>query len=211
VLLLAAASLLMLPGLQSGSIEPSFRAEMNPGGAAAVQVQLVVSPEGSAVSCTRAFANGPDSNVDAFCAMLRTRNRYAPARDASGRPAYGVAYLWSHWTKGKWTGSDVPSWNSPDLSLTVNRMPAGFEEGSLFRIALQVNAAGAVEACAAAMPGLASAVEDFLCREAAAGAVAPATDGQGRAVARVQEYLVRLTSKAHSDKVMKQIRRLERR
>jgi hypothetical protein len=192
-------------------LEPSFKAAMNPGGSAAVQVQLVTSPKGSVVHCARAFANGPASNGDAFCSMLRTRNRYTPARDSSGQPAFGVTYLWSHWTKGKWTGSDVPSWNSPDLSLTVNQMPGGFDEGSLFRLALQVNAAGAVEACAAAMPGLAPPVTEFLCREAASGPVAPATDDQGRAVARVQEYLVRLTSKAHIDKVVKRIKRLERR
>ena len=206
-----AASLLALPGLQSGSLEPSFKAGLNEGRDAAIQVRLVISPEGAAIRCTRTFVNGPEANAEAYCSTLRTRKHYVPARDQLGRPAYGVVYLWSHWSKGKWTGSNVPSWNPPDLALTVNRMPRGYAEGSLFRLMLQVAPTGSVEACAVSNPALPNPPTELLCREASADPVSPAVDQQGRAVPSVQEFIVRLTSKGALDKIMKRIRRLEQR
>ena len=203
----AAAGLITLPVVQSGTLEPSFKAEMNQGGAAAVQVRLVVSPTGVPIHCSRAFVNGPIGNAEALCSMLQTRVRFAPARNSLGRPAVGVIYIWSHWERGRWKGSAMPSWDPVDLALQTNRAPPGFAEGSIFRLALEVDATGRVESCAVSTTGIEGQVMDMLCHEASAEAVAPATDGQGTAVPSIQEFLVRLTSKATTDEIVKRLRR----
>lgn len=202
-----AANLIALPVLQTGTLEPSFNAELNQGRAAAVEVRLAVSPTGVPIHCSRGFVNGPPANAEAFCSMLQTRTRFAPARDAAGQPTYGVIYVWSHWSKGRWAGSDLPSWDPVDLALTINRMPKGFAEGSIFRLMLQADGDGKVGSCAVSTAGLTQQAIDMLCREAAKEPVTPATDERGTAVASVQEFVVRLTSQAFLDETMKRLRR----
>ncbi|MBW0006904.1 MAG: hypothetical protein JO335_04230 [Sphingomonas sp.] len=205
LLIATAASAMMLPALQPAMLKPSFKAKMNEGGSAALQVRVVVSPTGNVVDCRKAFLNGPPGNVDAFCSMLRTRLS-SPARDPTGQAAYGVVYLWSHWTHGFWTGSGVPSWDPPDLALETNHMPKGFADGSLFQLIVQADAKGTVQTCiaSAAVPAQA---QEMMCNEAAAGSVMPATNESGNGVASIQEFVVRLTPKSTIDAVMKRLRR----
>lgn len=200
-----AADLLMFPVLQAGALKPTFEAQMNQGGSAAVKVRLTVSPDGVPIHCTSPFANGPAANVQAFCSMLQTSTHYAPARDALGRPAYGTIQLWSHWSRGKWRGSAPPQWNPVDLALETNRMPKGFPEGSMFQLILQVDAHGKVEDCAARIAKLKNQARDLLCREASAVQIPVALDESGNTVPSVQEFVVRLTSKSHMDRIMREI------
>lgn len=204
-----AADLMMFPVLQTGTLKPSFDAQMNQGGSAALKVRLVVSPNGVPIHCTSPFANGPAANVQAFCSMLQTSTRYAPARDSLGRPAYGTIQLWSHWSRGKWRGSAPPSWNPVDMALQTNRMPKGFPEGSMFQLILQVDSSGKVQNCAARIRKLKAQARDLLCREASAVQLPVALDESGNAVPSIQEFVVRLTSKPHVEKVMKRIRSME--
>jgi hypothetical protein len=205
MLSVVAADLLMLPILQTGALKPTFDAQMNQGGSAAVKVRLTVSPAGVPVHCTSPFANGPAANVAAFCSMLQTSTRYAPARDSLGRPTYGTLQLWSQWNRGKWRGSTPPDWNPVDLALETNRMPKGFPEGSMFQLILQVDAHGKVENCATRIPKLEGQARDLLCREASAVQIPIALDESGNAVPSVQEFVVRLGSKAHNEDVWRQI------
>ena len=199
------ADLLMLPVLQTGTLKPAFEAQMNQGGSAAVKVRLTVSPTGVPIHCTSPFANGPAANVQAFCSMLQTNTRYAPARDSQGRPAYGTLQLWSRWSRGKWQGSDQPEWNPVDLALETNRMPKGFPEGSMFQLILQVDARGKVENCAARIPKLEAQARQLLCQEASAVQIPVPMDESGNIVPSVQEFIVRLGSKAHNEDVWRQI------
>lgn len=200
-----AADLLMFPVLQSGTLKPAFKAQMNQGGSAAVKVRLVVSPTGVPIHCTSPFANGPTSNVEAFCSMLQTSTHYLPASDPLGRAAYGTIQLWSLWSQGRWESNAPPSWNPVDLTLETNRMPKGFPEGSMFQLVLQVDKNGRVENCAARIRKLQTQVRDLLCREASSIQIPVALDESGTAVPSIQEFVVRLASKPHMDKMMKQI------
>jgi hypothetical protein len=204
-LLLSAASLMTLPVLQSGSLQPSFTAQPNQG--ADVQVRLVISAAGVPVHCTRTFPNRAAGNADALCSMLQATTRYVPAHDSSGRPIAGVIYIWSHWDHRRWTGSAMPLWDPVDLSLGVNRMPKGFDDGSIFPVALQIDPGGKIESCAVSNASLTSQVADLLCREAAAIKVVPATDERGIAVASVQELAIRLTPQATVDQLAKALQR----
>lgn len=156
-------------------------------------MRLVISAAGTPIHCTRTFPNKAAANADALCSMLQVTARYVPAHDSSGRPIAGVIYVWSHWDHRRGTGSAMPLWDPVDLSLGVNRMPKGFDDGSIFPVVLQVDPAGKVERCAASNADLASQVADLLCREASASTVMPATDERGIAVPSVQEFVVRLT------------------
>src|SRR5438309_6305384 len=174
-----------LPVLQSGSLRPSFRAQLNEGGAAAVQVRVVISPTGVPIHCSNSFVNGPPANVVAFCSMLQASTRFSPAHDAQGRPVYGVVYVWEHWHHGKWAGSEMPSWDPPDVALTTNRMPKGFPEGALFQLVVQADSVGKVASCTGPKR-LTQQVLDLLCRAASDQSITPAADEGGRAVPSVQ-------------------------
>jgi hypothetical protein len=201
----AAANLLTLPILQTGTLKPTFEAQLNQGGVAAVKVRLVVSPAGVPIHCTSPFANGPTANVEAFCSMLQASTRYAPARDSMGRSAFGTIQLWSHWSRRKWRGNAQPQWNPVDLALETNRMPKSFAEGSMFQLVLQVDPTGKVESCAVTTAKVSGQAKELLCREASAVAIPIATDEQDKPVPSVQEFVVRLTSKPFMDKVMKRV------
>ena len=194
------------PTLQVGTLEPSFKAAMNEGGSAAIEVRLVVSPAGIVTDCRKAFVNGPLANIDSFCSMLRAR-QFSAARDAAGQPTYGVVYVWSHWNHGFWTGSGQPDWDPPDLALETNQMPKGFAPGSLFPLIVQADANGKIEKCAVAVSNLPTQAQEMLCEEAAAGQVVPATDESGHTVASTQEFVVRLTPKSTIDAIMKRFKR----
>jgi hypothetical protein len=203
----AAASLMTLPSLQSDKLKPDFKAEFNEGGGGSVQVRLVISPAGIAIHCDRAWLNGPVKNVDAFCDMLRSRTRFQPARDEAGQPAYGVIYVWSHWNQRRWAGSYVPQWDPVDLALPVNKLPKGFPEGSIFELTVHANEKGMIAGdCTVAAGQQPSEVAALLCREAAAEPVMPATNERGEAVPSVQQFYVRLTSKALIDDVIKRLK-----
>jgi hypothetical protein len=202
-----AVSMMALPTVAANVLKPDFKAEFNEGGAAAVQVRVTVSPGGVPVGCERAFLNGPASNVDAFCSMLRKQVRFKPAVNASGRPEYGVVYLWSHWSQRRWTGSKVPTWNPVDLALVTNKMPKGSAEGSMFRLMVQVSPRGALETCAVQGSRTPDQVVDLLCREAAAEPILTALNEEGTAISSIQEFIVRLTSAPTLEKLEKRLRR----
>lgn len=206
--MLVAAILMALPVLQTGTFDPSFSPAPNQG--TDVQVRLVISAAGVPIRCSRTFPNRPAANADALCSMLQTRTRYAPARDPSGRPAVGVIYVWSHWNHRRWTGSAMPLWDPVDLSLSVNKMPKGFDDGAIFPLMLHVDPAGKVESCTPSIAGLTTEVTDLLCREAAPIRVIPATNEGGLAVPSVQEFTIRLTLQSTVDQFTKALERHER-
>ena len=209
ILSAAAASLLTLPVLHTGTFRPTFTPQWNEGGAAAVQVRLVVSPTGPPVHCSTRFGNGPKTNGNAMCSMLQTSTRYAPARDSRGEPTTGVIYVWSHWDHRKWRSNAIPSWDPVDLILHSNRMPEGFRDGSLFRLIVQADAAGKIGSCAVSTAPLKQQVVDVLCREASAVVITPGTDDRGAAVPSVQEFTIRLTRQKTIDKLAKQLRSIQ--
>lgn len=103
----------------------------------------------------------------------------------------------------------MPSWNPVDLALTTNKMPKGFPDSSMFRLAVQTDAKGlAIGQCTVrAARKLTGEVAELLCRETAAEPLIPAMDERGDAVPSVQEFIVRLTSQPGLDRFMKRLRR----
>jgi hypothetical protein len=199
-----AANLMKLP-IVAGSLRPLFEARLNEGKAAAVQVRVVVSPMATPTHCSASFVNGPPSNADELCSMLRAGARFWRARDNNGLPAYGVIYLWSHWKNGKWAGSQVPPWNPPDLSITTNRKPRGVVDFGLLRFVLQIDSRGKMMTCSGP-PGLTEEVQALLCRAAGAQTITPAFDDRAQPVPSVQEYTMRVISQPALDNVMKAVR-----
>ena len=201
-----AAGVMSLPVLQSGSLKPAFTATMNEGGAAAVEVRLIISPAGRPLHCDGIFLNGPRDNLDAFCSMLRSSTQFAPAHNRLGETTYGAIYVWSEWQKGKWTGSQTPQWTAPDLTVTTNRMPDSLPEGSLLRLVLNTDVKGKIDACVGPSR-VTPPVLQLLCK-AAAQATNALTDESGRPVPGVQEFTVRVTSQPAIDRVIDRLRKL---
>jgi hypothetical protein len=137
--------------------------------------------------------------------MIQSNVKISPARDATGRATHGVIYLWSHWNNRRWKGSDVPSWNPADLALTVAKLPKGIRNGSMFRIALQVDPGGTVDSCGVAAP-IRPEMINLFCRQAAAETAPPVLDDKGSPVGSVQEFSVRLTSQKSLDRLVKRLR-----
>lgn len=201
------ASLMALPVPQPGSLKPSFTAAMNEGGSAALEVRVVVSPAGVPIHCDAAFVNGPHTNVDAFCSMLQSSTRFAPAQNPLGEPTYGLIHIWSEWKKGKWIGSQVPEWNPPEVIITTNRMPNGFGEDSTLQFVLNTDSAGKVSACIGPA-GLPQQALDVLCH-AAAQAASPIIDENGKPVSGVEELRARVMSQPAVDRLKKWLKRFQ--
>lgn len=177
---------------------------MNEGGSAIIKLRVTVSPAGVPLHCDHPFLNGPVANAEMFCAMLKSTARFTPARNARGEPAYGTIQVWSHWNRGKWRGSARPQWNPSDLTLETNRMPKRFDDGFMFQLALQVDAAGKVESCSVVTPRVGDHGKDLLCREASAVTIPVPTDERGQPVPSVQEFVARVYSKKFLDRVHKE-------
>lgn len=194
--LLAVPDLTTVPAITSGSLQPTFKARMNEGGVASTKVMVVVSPGGAPVRCEAVFKNGPISNGEALCGLIRQHTHYSPAMDADGRPIFGVAYEWSQWRNAQWLGANVPEWDPVDLVFEVEKMPDGVGEMSTFRLALLVDGSGNVRHCRILDAPVSDQLVAILCRQAGSGLVTPTMDGNGKPVVAVGPYRVRLASKA---------------
>lgn len=204
----AAGSALILPVLQSGSVQPSFEARMNEGGAAATKVKLTISSTGKPMRCDTMFSNGPESNGRALCDQLLKEAHFSPAVDSEGAPIASFVIVWSHWSKGRWGSADEPSWDPIDLGFEVNRLPAGMTGIVTFHLTLQANSAGTVEVCeiAEAVP---KQLKDLLCTQASAFPLKPVLNTDSQPVASVRPYRARVTTTTFMDGVMKDIKKLK--
>lgn len=207
--MIASIALIAMQALQApvvhGSMEPSFVAEMNQGGAAAIKLKITIASDGSPIACDTAFRNGPASNGAKLCYQLMRSARFSPATDARSMPTPGVVYVWSQWQRGKWLGSTAPDWDPVDLALEVERMPTGVPEMTTFRLNLLIDTTGKVADCAAGSPVYAHFGEP-LCDASSALRGMVVRDGRGTPVASVQPVRIRLASKSFMDQMIKGLR-----
>ena len=137
--------------------------------------------------------------------MLQSSARFAPARNPLGEPTYGLMHIWSQWQKGKWTGSQVPQWNPPEIVITTNHMPKGFGEDSTLQFVLNTDGTGKVSACIGPARLTQQAV-GVLCH-AVAQAALPITDERGKPVSGVEELRARVVSQPAVDRLKEWLKR----
>jgi hypothetical protein len=56
------------------------------------------------------------------------QTRFDRARDNAGNPVAGVYTGWYQKREGQWLRTELPDWSPPDLSFSVNKMPAGIPD-----------------------------------------------------------------------------------
>ncbi len=112
---------------------------------------------------------------------------FNPARSADGAPALGVLDVQLLWLDGKLDNRVAV----PDLDLPVQRLPAGLPIHPIVQTAIQVDAAGKVEACNVAVPSGSAALDDAACKAALqASPVKPAIGSTMAKASSIQSFNV---------------------
>lgn len=152
--------------------------------------QLVVSPEGTVVSC-QAHILGRDPVRDVQNCRLLLRLRATPASDQEGHKIHGVVKIYATWMVYR-AGQPAPLPASPsteaDLYLPVSQLPAGVREDVTNYLVLVVGADGKVETCEVGRSSGHSALDNASCRAIIANGTEPLKDKSGMAVRSVQGF-----------------------
>jgi len=113
----------------------------------AVEYRVLVSPEGKPETCEVLAITGEEKFGRLTCSLLMRRARFSPATDEAGHPAYGVFHSINNFWLPKGTKSKFPMRLTPDLSLTVNSLPADVPSPARVAVHIAVDEAGAVQTC----------------------------------------------------------------
>ena len=105
-------------------------------------VELVVSPSGDVIGCRVTWSSAPISYSAATCQQLQ-RDKFSPAIDADGKPAYGMVSMSFSWPLNANTKSPV----MVDIDLSVERLPSGASIHPVSKLSLTVDADGHIEHC----------------------------------------------------------------
>jgi TonB family protein len=118
------------------SLESIFSAEDYPtaalrrGEEGAVLVQVIVDPDGRVDTCKTLVSAHHNELDSATCRIIRTRARFKPRTDTSGKPIYSVYRQVITWG----VGAPKLAKENPQLELTVNRAPDGFKLPAEFTV-----------------------------------------------------------------------------
>lgn len=203
-----ASTVLTLPVLQAGSLDPSFISPRRLSSDPTTKVRIFVSNAGAPTDCVLAAPFGSQADAEAVCAMVMRTARFTPARDMSGAPAAGSIILWSRKMGDRWIGSRGPDWDPIDVAFHVTKLPRGLKEMSTFTLNVQIDSAGKVMACKVDVSRLTVGFAKLLCDQAAIDPVPAPQTRAGVPAAGIEQFRVRVQSQAHSDKVMARIKRI---
>jgi hypothetical protein len=168
-----------------------------------VATRTTVRPDGRPQDCTVDPTSG-DAKLDAYtCAIILRRAKFEAAKWIDGSPAYGVIrapVIWS--VGGPPSDSEIEKAYPPDMTLSVNRLPAGAGKSVKLALMLAVDESGRVVSCDQRLPGFtavrAKTFPELLpiaCQQMKSQFIAlPAKDAAGKAVRSVQTASVVFTT-----------------
>jgi hypothetical protein len=127
---------------------------------AAVQMDLLVAPDGEVVKCTPLAGFGDEDFASMFCAIA-SRKRAEPARDLEGNPTFGVRREFVRlFLQGTGQGKLIADLPPPraDLEFEVQSLPGTTASSVRTNVVVAVDESGKVVACE---PGPSTAEERY--------------------------------------------------
>lgn len=156
--------------------------------------ELLVDPNGRAEKCTIIGTSGHEELDKTTCSLAVFRARFAPARDADGKPAYGMYRSQAVWVIPE---DSLPATNpGPDLQVSINQLPDRTLDPPAVQVAYIADQEGRVSGCnlLSGSPAQPTALVEIACREVASRlSVQPVTTARGQPVAVVRTAAVLFT------------------
>lgn len=155
-----------------------------------VRVQLTISPDRKPIRCDL-LGSSDSPKLDTEACVISKLGTFSAARDANGKPVYGVlnqSYVFL-------LDKPVTAPPSVDLSLAVSHMPKNART-SVTRIAtLAVDAAGVVKSCDTEPTTMNVELDKAMCTMALHRlSFKPALDENGSPVASIQQFVVEFSA-----------------
>jgi hypothetical protein len=149
-------------------------------------VRLKISPQGAVETCALELVSGYGAFDLRFCSLI-SRAQFRPATDAEGNPLYGVVGVGVHYL-----GAEVSvDHASPDVELTLERLPAGASIHPVAQLAVLVSSDGRLEACEVVTSSGVAALDHAACASGLASiGLQAATDQAGTRVRSLQSVNV---------------------
>ncbi|WP_126172498.1 hypothetical protein [Altericroceibacterium xinjiangense] len=199
-------SILLASALVAASFDPNAtpaidrmypRDALRDGRSAGAVVTLVVPPDRKLRSCTVGAVVGDEKLGRSMCSLIEKANpRFRPAAGPDGQPAVGVieTYISLALPETKMGRAVKEVTASPDIRLTVNRLPADAGEALDLPVTALVDESGAVTLCEHVADAPAP-FGDIACQQAGGITFPPVADS-GEAVSHVREVKVRFEANA---------------
>ena len=156
-----------------------------------VAFKALVAPDGTVDKCTIMVSSHYRDLDDATCTLVKGRARFAPAKDASGNPMYGVYKAVITWSLGNVISGGL----DPELELKINQSPAGVKLPIVMTMSYWTRADGTADNCkldersAAAPPVLA----ELACQSILAQPAEVITNSHGQPVGASNSMTVRFS------------------
>ena len=141
-------------GLFSYTDMPRYLVEAGADLSKTVYTRTTVRPDGSTESCKVEVTSG-DPKLDAYtCALIVKRGNFKPARWTDGSPAYGVIRVPISWRISYVNAPEEDALKSitPDLELSVNRLPKGARSIVGMMLELAADESGRIVSCMESPP-----------------------------------------------------------
>lgn len=108
------------------------------------QFRLLIAPDGNIVDCTVTKSSGYQEFDTKTCFLTQRRVEFRPARNSEGQPVYGVYRGEVRWAMPE---RSLIAEATPDLELSLNKLPAGVNQPAAVKLAYSVDAQGNVSSC----------------------------------------------------------------
>ena len=168
-----------------------------------ISTRTTVKPDGTTQDCGFERGSG-DRKLDALtCAIILRRATFQPATWVDGSPAYAVFRTPVSWTiGGPPSKKELRDAYSPDITITVSRLPEGAPDPTNVHLMIAVDESGRIVACDEAPKDTRDhsktfpALAPLACQEMARQLKPrPAKDGSGNPVRSVQSATANVTTK----------------
>jgi hypothetical protein len=118
-----------------------------------VSTRTTIRPDGAPQDCAAERSSG-DAKLDLYtCAIILKRAKFEPAKWVDGSPAYAIVRAPVTWAvAGEPSESEVEKAYPPDMTLTVNQLPAGAGKRVKLGLMLAVNESGRIVGCDQRLP-----------------------------------------------------------
>ena len=136
-------------------------------GEGVTRFELTVSPVGGVVNCEVTQSSGYSVLDQLTCSLLMKRGRFLAARDQNGQ---AVASTWRNmvrWIKPEHSGQPLPPPPTPDMELTVTRLPPSVKSPARVRVLAVSSSKAELEACTKAEDEGSDALTRIACQQLA--------------------------------------------
>jgi hypothetical protein len=155
-------------------------------------IEVTVNPQGYVELCRSQILSGNPKMGPYTCKLIGFRALFRPARDLSGRKAFGVFRFHVGW----WNGDGPPPTDKQqnwDFEVTAQGSPASMKPPEINRIQFAVDASGQILACDAESKEMSADLARLACGQLTQQlSIAPAKTRSGKVVPSIQDAVVHI-------------------